>query len=67
MFVSFKEYLSQRLSKDSPQSTTDIKSDGLTVTFAGEESKNKTPPKAVKMTGINPEKMYGRRKKNELP
>jgi len=54
------------LSKDSPQGTSDLKSDGLTVTFSGESSKNKTP-KPKKLSGLDPEKMYGKIKKNELP
>lgn len=67
MFLSFLEYISQRLSKDSPQGTNDLKPDNLTVDFTGEDSKNKPPKKQSKISGFNPEKMYGRKKKNELP
>lgn len=64
MVLNFKEFMS--LSKDSPQGTSDLKSDNLTVTFSGESSKNKTP-KPKKLSGLDPEKMYGKIKKNELP
>lgn len=66
MMLNFKEFMSMSLSKDSPQGSHDLKSDELTVHFSGEESKNKSP-KPKKASGINPEKMYGRRKKHEFP
>jgi hypothetical protein len=67
MFVSFLEYMSQRLSKDMPQGTNDLRADNTSVEFSGEYSKNKPPNKKGKVSGLNPEKMYGRKKKNELP
>lgn len=66
MILNFKEFMSMSLSKDSPQGTSDLKSDDLTVTFSGESSKNK-PPRPKRLSGFDPDKMYGRRKRNELP
>ena len=55
------------MSKDQPKSTTDLRNDGMTIDFEGEDSKNKPPIKSKKISGLNPDKMYGKRKKNELP
>jgi hypothetical protein len=63
MKLSFKEFMS----KDQPKSTTDLRNDGMTIDFEGEDSKNKPPIKSKKISGLNPDKMYGKRKKNELP
>ena len=60
MKLSFKEFMS----KDQPKSTTDLRNDGMTIDF---DSKNKPPIKSKKISGLNPDKMYGKRKKNELP
>lgn len=66
MIINFKEFMSMSLSKDSPQGTSDLNSDNLTVNFTGERSKNKKQP-IEKVSGFDPNKMYGRRKKHELP
>lgn len=67
MRFSFKEFMSSPMSSYQPTGNVDVGADGRSVSFEGEDSKNKPPQKSKKISGFNPDKLYGKRKKNELP
>jgi hypothetical protein len=63
MKLSFKEFMSSSLSKEQPQSTSDLRSDQLGVEISGEDSKNKPPVKPDNISRFNPDKIYGKKGK----
>ena len=67
MRLSFKEFMSAPMSSYQPLGNADLMPNERDLEFRGEDSKNKPSKKSKKLTGINPDKMYGKRKKDELP
>lgn len=59
--------MSAPMSSYQPLGGSDLLPDERHIKFSGEDSSNKPPKKSKKLSGFNPDKMYGKRKKNELP